>query len=113
MSDNWRSDHARASRTLLGWELRRIREAEGLTQQQVVSASDFYKDERSLRRIEAGERRPTRTALIALVACGLGVSEVAVIDRLLAIAGYVGLSIGEQRAVLRTPPWLNGRGGMA
>jgi transcriptional regulator with XRE-family HTH domain len=58
--------------TRLGPTLKKLRKKAGLSLKQVLDGvRPLYTDERSLRRLEAGQRRPNRESLIAILAKGL------------------------------------------
>jgi transcriptional regulator with XRE-family HTH domain len=89
----------------LGKRLRALRESRGITQDQVVERSGVYSESSSLRKIERGEQRPKRAAIIALSAIGLEERDPNVIDELLASADYEALSDPEvARLGLTRPP---------
>jgi transcriptional regulator with XRE-family HTH domain len=71
-----------------GKSLRELRQKRGLTQDDVVQASRSYGDARSLRKVESGELRPRRDAVINLLKKGMDEHDVAVIDSFLDMAGY-------------------------
>lgn len=86
----------------LGNAIAEERQAKGLRQKQVVERIiSFYSDERSYRRVELGERKPDRDALVAILVSGLSVTEADKINRILMLGGYAPLSAAE--ALQRDP----------
>src|SRR5260370_369849 len=82
----------------LGSAIKRLREAKGITQEQVVDRVPDLYSERSLRRIENGERKhPTRDRLLRLLTKGLLERDPATIDAILQRAGYYGTSNEEMQ----------------
>src|ERR1700674_3606761 len=76
-----------------GAALKRAREVKGLTQQDVVEQiPQTYSDDRALRRVENGERRPKRQAIVELMVKALRETSAEKIDLLLELAGYETLS---------------------
>ncbi|MEN6537894.1 MAG: helix-turn-helix transcriptional regulator [Bryobacteraceae bacterium] len=93
-----RGRNARETLRLLGRGLKSLREARKIKQGEILeNARGLYADESSLRRIERGQRRPTRERLLKLV-LAYGEADPADIDVLLEAAGYAPLSATERRA---------------
>ena len=87
----------------LGQLFQQTRLVRGLTQEEILTRSQAYKDERSLRAIEAGETRPKRPTLIALVVRGLDENDRTLIDQFLSLAGYEPLREREAADLGLTP----------
>ncbi len=74
----------------LGEALSQERKSKGFTQKEVVArVSTYYSDERSYRRIEQGEQRPSRNALLAILEKGLLIKDQDRVTQMLALGGYV------------------------
>lgn len=79
-----------------GLSLRRLREARGIQQKEIVDrVANHYSSERAYRRVENGERRPDRDAVIDILLKGLRERDAERIDELLLLAGYEGLTESE------------------
>jgi transcriptional regulator with XRE-family HTH domain len=89
----------------LGDTLRRLRLARDVQQSEIIAAlGGAFNDPRHLRRIESGLRRPSRQALILWLTKGLGVTDIAGVDKILVMGRYEGLSREElQRFGIRAP----------
>src|ERR1700687_399523 len=75
----------------LGSAIKRLREAKGMTQEDVIDQIPDLYSERSLRRVENGQRKqPTRDRLLRLLAKGLLEHDATKIDAILKLAGYEG-----------------------
>src|SRR5581483_6198084 len=86
------------SPNLLGPAISAARHARGWTQGEVVGRiPTYYRDERSYRRIESGERTPDRGTLVVVLARGLAIGDAVEINRILALAGYAPISADEMR----------------
>lgn len=81
----------------LGQRFRELRTSRGITQDQVTKRCAAYSDPRSLRKLESGEHRPKRQAIIDLLAEALGEQTPAIFDELLILAGYQGLNAKERK----------------
>jgi transcriptional regulator with XRE-family HTH domain len=79
----------------LGQRFRELRTNRGITQDEVLKRSAAYGDARSLRKLESGEQRPRRKAIIELLADAIREQNQDVFDELLTLAGYQGLD-GEE-----------------
>src|SRR5216684_6757753 len=82
-----------------GQRFRELRTSRGITQDEVLKHSSDYSDSRSLRKLESGELRPRRKAIIELLADAIRERNPDVFDELLTLAGYLGLD-GEEREKL-------------
>lgn len=78
-----------------GATLRRLRTSRGITQKEVINRVGSYSDESSYRKVERGVRKPERRTLIELAINGVLERRISVVDELLALAGYEGLSEAE------------------
>jgi len=78
-----------------GTALRELRESRGITQEEAIERSRAYSDASGLRRIERGDQRPKRAAIVALLKEGLLEDDPDQIDGLLAMAGYQPLKEAE------------------
>jgi hypothetical protein len=80
-----------------GHELRRLRMEMGFTQEEVLKMSAAvlakpYSDDRYIRKLEAGDRRPRRYHLISWLTSVLNINDIETVDRVLALYGYGGLT---------------------
>jgi transcriptional regulator with XRE-family HTH domain len=83
-----------------GRTLAELRRARGFTQQDVAARiSTYYGDAGTFGRIERGERHPDRDAVVAIVVRGLMIREIAVINRILQLAGYGVLTADEMETL--------------
>lgn len=73
----------------LGEALKALREAKGLGQSEVVDRIPFhYSNDRAYRRIESGERHPSRQSLVDILARGLSETDAGRIDHFLSLGRY-------------------------
>jgi transcriptional regulator with XRE-family HTH domain len=75
-----------------GRRFRELRTGRGVTQDEVLKRSSAYGDVRGLRKLENGEVRPGRKAIIDLLFTALEERDPATFDELLPLAGYRSLS---------------------
>jgi transcriptional regulator with XRE-family HTH domain len=80
----------------LGIYLRRLRDAYGKTQEEVIAGSGEYSEESAYRRVETGRHMPTRRVLIRVIVSGIGARYVYEVDHALRLAGYATLSPQEE-----------------
>jgi transcriptional regulator with XRE-family HTH domain len=83
----------------LGQRFRELRTSRGITQDEVIKRCAAYGTARSLRKLESGEQRPRRQAIIDLLAEAIGEQNPAIFDELLTLAGYQGLNGKERKAL--------------
>ena len=77
-----------------------LRKSRGIPQKEIVArVSAFYSEESAYRRIESGRRLPNREAAIAILRYGLELTDVDLINPLIALAGYGPLNAVEVAAL--------------
>jgi len=86
-----------------GQRFRELRERRGMTQGEVVTKSRAYKSVKSIWQLEAGEIRPRRPILIALLVKGLEETSADVINEFLAVLDYDPLRPEEVVGLRLTP----------
>src|SRR5688572_29366571 len=79
----------------VGRILRDLRKGKGLSVKEVWARQTYYKDQRSIRRLEEGHR-PPREWLIKILRSGFEIDDVAEINRVLTQAQYAELSTNEE-----------------
>lgn len=92
------SKHMPADLQEFGKDLRKLRQARGIAQKEIVArVGHLYSDESAYRRLEQGKRRPDRRAILELLTKGLLEDDVRRIDHLLSLTDYDGMSDAEVR----------------